>query len=252
MALATIFASNLLAMDVAKYTKAQQLAAEAKHAEAATLYEEMLQTDSADPNIYFFYAQSLKALGKTDEAFRAYQKAAELEPKTSGYMDTVAFSFDYAKYCGAVNKIKECQTGFDRVLATIPTMKGNALLNNQYGLLELGMILAKVKEYNKAAQFFKTFERIVPDGLNSHDNDAYDVAITYAIAKQFDDAMRLLNILHSKYPNNLDVILTIVDIFIENRDTAKAQMYLDKALKIDPNNAMAKTIQKEIAVKKVK
>jgi tetratricopeptide (TPR) repeat protein len=54
--------------------------------------------------------------------------------------------------------------------------------------------------------------------------------------KSFDKALELANVVNEAVPSNIDVLILLVNIYLQKGDVIGSQKYLNEALALDPNN----------------
>lgn len=244
--MAVFIISHVFAYDVKKLGDAQTLANAGRHQEAMKIYELLIKEYQKDPNLYFYMAKSLKALNQKDAAFNAYGKAAALEAETPAYKGTIEFTYPYVKYCHELGRIKQCLGSCKRVLSVVSAMKDEILLmNNKWALIEIAEALFDSKQYDLAADCYAAFEKISPASLK--DRDRLQAAATYALAKRYKPAFRILKDLEKKYPDNLDVLMQLADTYFLKGDKEAAKSYANKVLAKYPDNTDAKALLKEFS-----
>ena len=105
-----------------------------------------------------------------------------------------------------------------------------------------------VKSYNErkfdlSAQMFLTAYE-VQKFLGVEYKEAYSnttLSLNYAVdsllkVKNYDDASKLSLAIYENMPKNIDVIITLINIYLQKGDMATAEKYLTEGLALDPKN----------------
>lgn len=106
-----------------------------------------------------------------------------------------------------------------------------------------GIIAYNAKKYEEAADAFlaaheiKTY--IGEDFKDAEVNTS--LAVNYAVedflaAKKYDEAISFASSFSAAMPNNIDILISLVNINLQKGDVAATETYINKALAIDPSN----------------
>jgi len=110
-------------------------------------------------------------------------------------------------------------------------------------LFNLGITAYNEKKYTEAAKaFLKASE--VKSYLGETFKDAEvntSLAVNYAVedflaAKKYDEALAFATSMSDAMPQNIDILISIVNINLQKGDVAATETYINKALAIDPSN----------------
>jgi len=110
-------------------------------------------------------------------------------------------------------------------------------------LFNLGITAYNEKKYSDAAKaFLKASE--VKSYLGETFKDAEvntSLAVNYAVedflaAKKYDEALAFATSMSDAMPQNIDILISIVNINLQKGDVAATETYINKALAIDPSN----------------
>ena len=92
-AAAWIFTGNAMAADIsAEFNAANKIYAEGKFADAATTYENILQSKAVSPALYFNYGNAEFKSGNFGRAIAAYRQAAQLTPRDAELRANLEFA----------------------------------------------------------------------------------------------------------------------------------------------------------------
>ena len=72
------------------------------------------------------------------------------------------------------------------------------------------------------------------------------LALTFFELKEYDNARNLALKLADKYPDNINILLLLAKIYIETADAKNSVEYLEKILKIFPEQPEAKELYEKI------
>lgn len=134
---AFIFAGNLFAADVsADFTAANKLYAEGKFADAAKVYETILQTGAQSSALLFNYANAEFKSGHLGKAIAAYRRAAQLSPRDDEIRANLAFVRNQVQ--GATIRESRWQDWFSAL-----TLNEGALLTAAIFWLTLALFIAR-------------------------------------------------------------------------------------------------------------
>jgi tetratricopeptide (TPR) repeat protein len=107
----------------------------------------------------------------------------------------------------------------------------------------MGIKTYNEKKFDQAAQMFLgAYE--VQKFLGNDYKEAYSnttLSLNYAVdsllkVKNYDDASKLSLAIYENMPKNIDVIITLINIYLQKGDMATAEKYLTEGLALDPKN----------------
>jgi len=102
--------------------------------------------------------------------------------------------------------------------------------------LEFGLMKARLEVYYEKipANALRSFQAKVND--NPSDANIYGLALAHEKNNNFDESLSLLNNLIQKYPKNLVINTTKVDVLLSNDEFLRALVLVDRFLEISPKN----------------
>ena len=102
--------------------------------------------------------------------------------------------------------------------------------------LEFGLMKARLEVYYEKipANALRSFQAKVND--NPSDANIYGLALAHEKNNNFDESLSLLNNLIQKYPKNLVINTTKVDVLLSNDEFSRALVLVDRFLEISPKN----------------
>ena len=102
--------------------------------------------------------------------------------------------------------------------------------------LEFGLMKARLEVYYEKipANALRSFQAKVND--NPSDANIYGLALAHEKNNNFDESLSLLNNLIQKYPKNLVINTTKVDVLLTNDEFSRALILVDRFLEISPKN----------------
>lgn len=191
--------------------------------------------DSDKPNVKAFYADPLA------EAYASYEKAMELDPKGT-VKKKIITNFIYNSL--AVSLYNQGGTRFEAkdfagALTSFETQIKITESDKFAGVVDTGMYynagLAAVNA-GKNAEAVKYFEKCVEMkylGVTPY----LQLTECYQVMKDTAKAEAILTSLSSKFPDDKNVILNIIDFYIKAGKNVEAQKYIKDAKVTDPNNS---------------
>lgn len=190
--------------------------------------------DSKDPKVNAFYADPLT------EAYNAYQKAMELDPKgtvkkkiiTGSLYNNLAVSFynqgsmrfQAKDYAGALESFKK------QILITESDMYAGAIDTGMY--YNAGLAAVNSAKYDEAIKYFQKCADMKYMGITPY----FQMSETYLSVGDTAKAEEVLTGLSSKFPNDKNVTLQLIDLYIKSSKNEEAQKYIKVAKESDPNN----------------
>ena len=102
--------------------------------------------------------------------------------------------------------------------------------------LEFGLMKARLEVYYEKipANALRSFQAKVNE--NPSDANIYGLALAHEKNNNFDESLSLLNNLIQKYPKNLVINTTKVDVLLSNDEFSRALILVDRFLEISPKN----------------
>ncbi|MDD5687774.1 MAG: tetratricopeptide repeat protein [Elusimicrobia bacterium] len=190
--------------------------------------------------------------GDIKSAYDIVSKILKTQPDDKSIIELMAEISVYQK------KPEEAVSFYERILSTEPANK-NALYN-------LGVLYSDLKKYEKAILYFEKYLQIVPESpeiyvnigilyqkLNSpveselylkkaQEMDANSIVPLVALANMYEEkkdykkALELYDKLLKVFPDDLELMLKTVVIYILEGDLISAKKYLEEAKKVFPKN----------------
>jgi tetratricopeptide (TPR) repeat protein len=190
--------------------------------------------DSKDPKIVAYYANPL------GEAYAAYQKAMELDPKgtikkkilTGSIFNKLAVSlytqgstkFEAKDYAGAL-------TAFEtQIKITESDMYVGAVDTGMY--YNAGLAAVNSAKYDEAIKYFQKCADMKYMGITPY----FQMSEAYLSKGDTANAESTLQGLASKFPSDKNVTLQLIDLYIKGGKNAEAQKYIKVAKEADPGN----------------
>lgn len=101
--------------------------------------------------------------------------------------------------------------------------------NAAYTLEQLGILYSLVYDYEKANLAFQKYLDLQPNS----DYAEYSLGVVYRQLKQYDKAAKQFESLLSKYPGSLDMKEQLIEIYLDNNETKKANTLIDQLIGVD-------------------
>jgi tetratricopeptide (TPR) repeat protein len=190
--------------------------------------------DSKDPKVVAFYPDPL------EEAYASYLKAMELDPKgtvkkkiiTSSIFNNLAVSF-YNQASGRF-EAKDYAGALKAFMAQIKITESDMYV----GAVDTGMYynagLAAVNSGKNAdaVQYFQKCIDMKYLGITPY----FQMSEAYISLGDTAKAESMLQGLTTKFPNDKNITLQLIDLYIKSGKNAEAQKYIKIAKEADPNN----------------
>jgi tetratricopeptide (TPR) repeat protein len=189
---------------------------------------------SDNPKFKAFYADPLA------EAYAAYEKAIELDPKgsvkkkiiTGMVYNSLAVNlynqgsarFEAKDYPGA---LKSFET---QILITESDKYAGVVDTGMY--YNAGLAAVNSSKYNEAIKYFEKCAEMKYMGVTPY----FNMSEAYLSLGDTAKAELVLTSLPGKFPENKNVILNLIDLYIKSNKNAEAQKYIKVAKEADPNN----------------
>jgi len=190
--------------------------------------------ESKDPKFTSFYPNPLEV------AYESYEKAMELDPKGSIKKKILAGSIyntlaiDFYNQGGTQFEAKDYASALESFKNQIKITEGEIYV----GLLDTGMYynagLAAVNsgKNEEAITYFQKCAEMKYMGVSPY----FQMSETYLAMGDTVKAESMLTGLTEKFPNDKNVILNLIDLYIKSNRNEEAQRYIKVAKETDPNN----------------
>ena len=174
------------------------------------------------------------------EAYNAYEKAMELDPK-GGTKKMLQVNSTYL-VLGNLFINEGVQNFTDQKFdAALQSFKHNIKIASSdvyIGLVDTGIIFNaglaayNAKKYDEAIKLFETCT------ISKYENELpYQFIVQCYIDKgDLEKAEKALNHSFETFPGNQEILLTMIQFYLDNDISEKAFQYIDVALKADPSN----------------
>ena len=189
---------------------------------------------SKDPKINALYADPLT------EAYTAYEKAMELDPKgtvkkkiiTGSIFNNLAVDFynqgsqrfEAKDYPGALLSFQT------QIKITESDIYVGAVDTGMY--YNAGLAAVNSGKYKDAVQYFQKCADMKYMGITPY----FQMSEAYLASGDTANAESTLTGLSAKFPNDKNVTLQLIDLYIKGNKNAEAQKYIKVAKESDPNN----------------
>ena len=190
--------------------------------------------DSKDPKFKAFYTDPLA------EAYTAYLKAMELDPKgtikkkiiTSSIFNTLAVSlynqgstrFEAKDYTGALQSFQT------QIKITESDIYVGAVDTGMY--YNAGLAAVNSAKYSDAIKYFEKCADMKYMGITPY----FQMSEAYLSTGDTAKAESVLTGLTAKFPNDKNVTLQLIDLYIKSGKNEEAQKYIKVAKENDPSN----------------
>jgi Putative Zn-dependent protease, contains TPR repeats len=191
--------------------------------------------DSKDPKIKAYYEDPLA------EAYAAYEKAMELDPKgtikkkiiTGSIFNNLAISlynqgstkFEAKDYAGALQSFQT------QIKITESDIYVGAVDTGMY--YNAGLAAVNSAKYADAIKYFEKCAEMKYMGITPY----FQMSEAYLSVGDTAKAETVLTGLSSKFPNDKNVTLQLIDLYIKSGKNEEAQKYIKVAKEADPNNS---------------
>ncbi|MFA5819088.1 MAG: tetratricopeptide repeat protein [Bacteroidales bacterium] len=190
--------------------------------------------ESENPKFKAFYPDPLA------EAYASYEKAMELDPKGSVKKKIITGSIYNSL---AVNLYAQGSSRFEAkdyegALKSFETQIAITEGNNYVGSVDTGMYynagLAAVNsaKYNEAIKYFEKCAEMKYLGITPY----FQIYESYMGLKDTVKAESILTGLNSKFPDDKNITLQLIDLYIKSNKHEEALKYIKVAKETDPNN----------------
>lgn len=190
--------------------------------------------ESENPKFKAFYPDPLA------EAYASYEKAMELDPKGSVKKKIITGSIYNSL---AVNLYAQGSSRFEAkdYEGALKSFETQILItegNNYVGSVDTGMYynagLAAVNsgKHNEAIKYFEKCAEMKYLGITPY----FQMAESYQALGDTAKAESILTGLSSKFPDNKNITLLLIDLYIKSNKHEEALKYIKVAKETDPNN----------------
>jgi len=190
--------------------------------------------ESKDPKFNAFYADPLA------EAYAAYEKSMELDPKGS-MKKKIITSLTYNSL--AVNLYNQGSARFEAkdyagALKSFETQIKITEGDKYVGAVDTGMYynagLAAINsaKYNEAIKYFEKCAEMKYQGITPY----FQIYQSYLGLGDTTKAETVLTGLKDKFPDDKNITLNLIDLYIKSNKTDEALKYIKVAKESDPNN----------------
>ena len=190
--------------------------------------------ESTDPKFKAFYPDPLA------EAYASYQKALELDDKgtvkkkiiTGMVYNSLAINFynqgsarfEAKDYEGALKSFES------QIKVTESDEYAGAVDTGMY--YNAGLAAVNSSKYNEALKYFEKCTEMKYLGITPY----FQMSEAYLALGDTAKAESMLTGLSTKFPNDKNVTLQLIDLYIKSGKNAEAQKYIKVAKESDPNN----------------
>jgi tetratricopeptide (TPR) repeat protein len=189
---------------------------------------------SDNPKFKAFYSDPLV------EAYTAYQKALELDPKGTAKKKLITGMVYNKLTINLYNQgsVRFEQKDFAGALKSFETQIKITEGENYVGAVDTGMYynagLAAVNsgKFNEAIKYFEKCAEMKYQGITPY----FQMSEAYLRLGDTIKAESTLTGLSSKFPNDKNVTLQLIDLYIKSGKNEEAQKYIKIAKEADPNN----------------
>jgi tetratricopeptide (TPR) repeat protein len=190
--------------------------------------------DSKDPKFNAFYADPLT------EAYAAYEKALELDTKgtikkkiiTGSIFNNLAVSFynQGSTKFGAKDYTGALKSFQSQIKITESDIYVGAVDTGMY--YNAGLAAVNSAKYEEAIKYFQKCADMKYMGITPY----FQMSEAYLNKGDTAQAETVLTSLGSKFPNDKNVTLQLIDLYIKSGKNSEALKYIKVAKEVDPNN----------------
>lgn len=192
--------------------------------ESRKLYKSCLEENPEDDAVYFGLGEIARDQKMKSEALEYFKKAAEIDPGNIFYTQEVAYiQYEKADFEDAIENFKKLTDHEPRNLDWL------------YGY---GQVLVYSKKYEEAIEVFNNLQDqagIVPEIMIMK-------ADLYQELKEDDKAEETLLLLKREFPNNAEVLKTVIGYYEERGNQEKAIQLIKELVENEPDNGVAQFI----------
>jgi tetratricopeptide (TPR) repeat protein len=204
------------------------------------------------PKTWLVKGKILQAIGKADtlkkyssisenpavEAFASYQKAIELDAKKKVNKEIDLQLLELSSIAANKAILAFDAKNYDRALELfelILTIEANPMYNNKVDtamVFNCGLASLNAKKYDKAIDYFKKAATYKYGGGNTYSL----IKNAYMSKGDTVNALATMKMAFEAYPNELTVIVDLINFYLLNNQAEQAMSYLNKAKQKEPNN----------------
>lgn len=177
------------------------------------------------------------------EALKSYKKALELDEKdkysnnvkikltllTNDLTNQAVQAFNNEDYINAMKSFEQVLeiNNIDIIKADNPNVVDTVIIFNT------GLAAYNAENYNKAIQYYKEAAKYGYSGARTYNL----LANAYQLNKDTLGALNILQEGFEKYPEDNNMLTSMIQIYLNQEKTDEAMKYLDMAIQQDPENA---------------
>jgi len=213
---------------IEKFHEGVRLKTRGQNREAIACFEECIRLKEKDDASYYALSSLYLLEGNALASANYIKKAAALDPKNIWYTQEMAYMyFEAENYAEAIKN-------FDKLIKYEP---GN--VEWLYGYAECLVKAGKIAEAIKALDKTEDQVGIIPDLTLQKFR-------LYIQLKQEEKAVNEINKARAMFPNDGQLLGTLVDYYFQTGQTVKAIGMLEEMVKLDPDNGRAQLALAEI------
>jgi tetratricopeptide (TPR) repeat protein len=213
---------------IEKFHEGVRLKTRGQQKEAIACFEECIRLNDKDDASYYALSGLYLLQGNAVASSNYIKKAAALDPKNIWYTQELAFMYYEAE------NYPEAIKNFEKLIKYEP---GN--VEWLYGFAECLVKAGKIADAIKALDKTEDQMGIIPDLTLQKFR-------LYIQLKQEDKAIQEINKARAMYPNESQLLGTLVDYYFQTGQTVKAINMLEEMVKVDPENGRAQLALAEI------
>jgi tetratricopeptide (TPR) repeat protein len=204
-----------------------------------------------NPKTYFVMGEILQAIGKSKdskyaslsdnpiiEAFNTYQKALDIDPKKK-YNNDISLKLPELASLSAAKAISYYDAkNYDKSLEhfeLVLTIEKNPIYKNMIDtsmIFNCGLSAVNAKKYDKAIEYLKRVAELKYGGGSTYSW----LRSAYMSKGDTAQATAIMQKAYEIYPNDLSVLVDLVNFYLTSGQVTQAFDYLNKAKEKDPNN----------------
>ncbi len=213
---------------------------EGNYQQAETILNQLILKNKKTPLVFHMLGTIYYDRGKFNKAIRAFKRALEIDPAfTDSSVGLSIILNDLGKYDEGKKVFQEAQA-----MLNSKDKNEDDYINEKIALKhdELGELYSSYKRYKEAMeQYLKAL-------LLSKRKAELNLKVVKCLRRlgESDKAVFRLKNLIKKYPDFVTARLTLGEILYDQKQTAEATYELEKVLKIEPNNQVAKNLLNDL------
>lgn len=189
-------------------------------------FEKAIELNRLDVSSYHALGQIYFRLNQIEKAMQFFSRAMEISPRHS----------DRALNFAKLLLKKNCLPEAEKILKMVLKSKANDIDLRE----EVGDACAQHNLFDLA---IKTYQDVLKD-----DPERFylskKIGLTLLKADQKNEALKILEKVAEKFPEDIDVLLTLAKTYLGMRMVARADWWVSKLLRIDPKHEEAREIAK--------